>query len=69
MIEKNQNKFLFWVVILVSQSRKSLARLGPKCLASRETIEVRDFSHTIAVSNLVIINITVQRLVLVWVLV
>ena len=40
---------LFWVVKLVSQSRKSLARLRAKSLASRETLKVRDFSHTITI--------------------
>ena len=31
---------------MVSQSRKSLARLGAKSLASRETLKTRDSSHT-----------------------
>ena len=30
----------------VSQVSQSLARLGPKSLASRETLKVRDFCHT-----------------------
>ena len=43
---------LFYYQNLVLQSRKSLARLRANSLASRETLTVRDFSHTTYVTIL-----------------